>query len=353
MAAKIRMTSKPHKGWQESAENWDLWRRWKTQGDTAARDVLFEKYLPQCSRILAKNVSYIDQREASQEDSLQEAGILMLNIMNEFNPMKAESFKVYIISYGTRRAVDVARTYSTVPRRVREATAIYNEAREQLAAIEGETRSNSPTDIQAVLDFAMEENMWPSWLGKATVSKIQEAMSIRDRGLSSYSLDSMAGSGSGDDEGGQRESVAARVDSHEEEVVEEVMRQNLREILNFILVDLPQYDRNILDAYTNFPLENGEVGGVEGVRCYMQTLSDANTPEGAETEEVSRGRAVKAIKAAQAQARSLFIEKQDDILVRDSDDELLEIIAKYFEAVENKSPEAINGYRKSEELTLI
>ena len=325
---KVTVPNAPHKGWQESAENWELWRRYKNEDDMAARDELFGLYLSQCSRILSRYVSYVDQREASYDDSMQEAGILMLEIMGEFNPMKAESFKVYIISYGTRRAVDTARTNSTVPRRVREATAIYNNAREQLELIEGFQRSMAPVDIQYVLDYIVEQEMWPKWLGQPTVEKIQTAVEVRDRGLASYSLDTPRAD---DEEGASRESIAVRIDGHENSVVDDIMREKLREVLNFVLRDLSDYDRDILEAAVTFPLDNGGVGGVEGVRCHMQALSKSL---GYGDEEVSRGRAVKAFNSAQSQARSLFIEYQDNILVHDSGDELLEVISKYLKSVE-------------------
>lgn len=343
---KVTIPDTPHKGWQESAENWELWRRYKNEDDMAARDELFGMYLSQCSRILSRYVSYVDQREANYEDSMQEAGILMLGIMGEFNPMKAESFKVYIISYGTRRAVDIARTNSTVPRRVREATAIYNHAREQLELIEGFQRSMAPVDIQYVLDYVVEQEMWPKWLGQPTVEKIQTAVEVRDRGLASYSLDAPMGD---DEDGGSRESVAVRVEGHEDSVVNDIMRENLSEVLNFVLRDLSDYDRDILEAAVTFPLENGEVGGVEGVRCHMQALSESL---GYGDEEVSRGRAVKALGSAQSQARSLFIKHQDDILVHGSGDELLEIISRYLNSVEEADIEAPKTYKKAEQLVV-
>ncbi len=343
---KITVPDKPHKGWQESAENWELWRRYKNDGDIVARDELFATYLSQCSRILSRYVSYVDQREANYEDSMQEAGILMLGIMGEFDPMKAESFKVYIISYGTRRAVDVARTNSTVPRRVREATAIYNNAREQLELLEGFQRSMAPVDIQYVLDYITEQEMWPKWLGQPTVEKIQTAVEVRDRGLASYSLDAPMGD---DEDGSSRESVAVRVEGHEDAVIDDIMRENLREILNFVLRDLSDYDRDILEAAVSFPLENGEVGGIEGVRCHMQAISESL---GFGEEEVSRGRAVKALGSAQSQARTLFIKNQHHLLVHESGDELLEIVAKYLESVEDAEREAPRTYSKAEQMVV-
>lgn len=350
MAATVKMNKRPHAGWQESKENWDLWYAYRVNGDIIARDTLFESYLNQCSRILAKHVTYVDQKEQSREDSLQESAILMLTIMGEFNPMKAESFKAYVISYGTKRAIDIARTRSVIPRRVREATAIYNQARENLAAIEGFTRNNSKDDMAFVLDYAVREGMWPQWLGNATVEKVTEAIGIRDRGLSEYSLDALASTGTGDDEGRTGETVLARVDSHENNVINTVMAENLRDILNLVLNDLPAHDREVLNAFADWPLEDGNVGGVEGVRQMLQVRANSGLvhPSDITTEQAS-----KALEDARSAARTCFLRRQDDILVRDSGDELLEIIHQYFVSAEGfMSATLPDNWTESEELTL-
>lgn len=351
MAAKFRMNKRPHAGWQESKENWDLWYAYRVNGDLTARDTLFEGYLNQCTRILAKHVTYVDQKEQSREDSLQESAILMLTIMGEFNPMKAESFKAYVISYGTKRAIDVARTRSVIPRRVREATAIYNEARERLAAIEGRTRNNSKDDMAVVLDYAVREGMWPQWLGNATVEKVTEAIGIRDRGLSEYSLDALASTGTGDDEARAGESVLAKVEGHEDQVIQNVMMESLRDILNLVLSDMPAHDREVLEAYSDWPLEDGNVGGAEGVRQMLQQRADKALVH---PSEITTEQANKALEEARVAARTAFLNRQDDILVRDSGDELLDIIQRYFESAEPFAggAEAGSDWKDAEELTL-
>jgi RNA polymerase sigma factor (sigma-70 family) len=345
------MNKRPHSGWQEGVDNWNLWYAYRVNNDLAARDSLFEGYYNQCTRILAKHVTYVDQRDQTREDAVQESAILMLTIMGEFNPMRAESFKAYIISYGTKRAIDVARTRSAIPRRAREATAIYNEAREQLSAIEGTLRSNSKPDMEAILGYAVENEMWPKWLGNPTVEKVLEAIAVRDRGLSEYSLDALASAGTANDEGRPRESVLAKVEGHEFDVIENVMISNLRSILTYILADMPEHDREVLIAFSERPLEDGTVGGAEAVRQMLQERADESLTY---PEVITLEQAQKCLKEAQVSAKTSFLKNQDDILVRDSDYELLEIIQKYFESVNEFEKLNLDGsgYRSSEELTL-
>lgn len=351
MAAKFRMNKRPHGGWQEGKDNWNLWYAYRVNGDLIARDELFESYLNQCSRILAKHVTYSDAKEQSREDAMQESAILMLTIMGEFNPMRAESFKAYVISYGTKRAIDIARTRSVIPRRVREATAIYNQARENLTAIEGFTRNNSRADMTYILEYAVREGMWPQWLGNATVEKVSEAISIRDRGLSEYSLEALASTGTGDDEGRTRESVLAKVEGHENTVVNTLMMKNLHDILMLILSDIPEHDREVLGSYADLPLEDGSVGGVEGVRQMLQQRANDALPN---PSEITLEQAQRSLEGARVSARTAFLDRQDDILVRESGDELLEMIHQYFLSAEPfivgfQSPKV---WRESEEVTL-
>lgn len=355
MAAKFRMNKRPHDGWQEGKGNWDLWYAFHMGGDIGARDALFDQYVSQCTRILAKHVTYVDQKEQSREDALQESAILMLTIMGEFNPMRAESFKAYIISFGTKRAVDVARTRSVIPRRVREATAIYNEAREQMAAQEGFLRTNNRGDMSEILAYAVRNGMWPQWLGNPTVEKVTEAIGIRDRGLSEYSLDTMVSTGTGDDDGRTRESVLARVNGHEDSVVKDLMTSNLREILDFILALVPEHDREVLVAFTDevvFTDENvdtGRVGGVDGVKALLGRRAQEG---GISNALITNEQAAKALDEARTSARTAFIAAQDDILVRDSDDELLEIIHRYLLKAEVNTSVDRKRYKEFEEVTL-
>ena len=137
-----------------AAEAEALWRRWKTSGDTEARDRLVLAYSPMVRFLTARKVRELPSH--CELEDLVSCGLLaLLTAVDRFDPAKGATFEQYAWTRVSGAIVDELRRQDWASRSVRRHGREVERARDRLVVRNGSQPSE--LDLAAELKIPIEE----------------------------------------------------------------------------------------------------------------------------------------------------------------------------------------------------
>jgi len=244
----------------------ELWRRYHKSGDTPAENALVEQYLPLVRTVLGRLAMNLP--EHVDHDDLNSAGLIgLLQALRNYDPASGSSFEAYARLRVRGAMLDELRRMDWVPRTVHEKARriqdTIGELEQQLGRI--------PTDAEVARALALSPAAYSDLL-----AEIRPATFV--------CLDAVCNADSGD-AGSLCEVVA---DPDEDGPVEQVSRNELKDLVLKRLKELPDNQRKVLALYYGEDLHLREIAEVLGltesricqihsqailsIRAYMQRL---------------------------------------------------------------------------------
>lgn len=288
----------PHDGWQDSVEEWDLWYLLVSDNDPSARERLILMNGPNTDhfKALRKRLSYADQGAHDEDDLDQHTYELIIALVDEFDPTRAESFKAFVLDRGLKRAVDMARRGSEIPRRVRESTAIFNEAKERMRdemGAEADMLMRGRDGMQRILDYAVANDMWNAWLHpEPTADWIEKNIEIRDTFIRQASLEALSTGADGE----TREVATEHAPSAEHHALETEINLILKGIIDKVLGGLDKDHLQVLSSYAEGMADGGEREAVKRVHQFL--IKKAKREKGCESVRVTWSQVANRIRLA-------------------------------------------------------
>jgi RNA polymerase sigma factor FliA len=221
----------------------ELWQRYHHQADASVENALVERYLPLVTSVLGRLAMTLPEHVS--HDDLRSVGLIgLLQALRNYDPTCGSSFETYARVRIRGSMLDELRRMDWVPRTVHEKARKIQEAIAQLEQKLG----RSPTEIQ---------------VARALKLSLAEYYELLDevRPAAFVCLDS-AGTCEDGDTGSLYEVVA---DTSEENPVEKVSQNELKQVILNRLKELPEIQRKVLALYYAEDMHMREIAEVFGL----------------------------------------------------------------------------------------
>jgi RNA polymerase sigma factor for flagellar operon FliA len=225
----------------------DLWRDYKKDGTTAARERLILHYSPLVKFVAGRVASGLPQN--IEQTDLVSYGIFgLIDAIDKFEPERGFKFETYAIARVKGAIIDELRSIDWVPRSVRAKARAVERAYSEL---ENELRRN-PDDAEVAAKLGLTE----AELGQ-TLSQISFT------GL--VALDELIGGGGGNGDGGGSSTLGDTISDGGHNPVEAFEVDEMKHLLADLINRMPDRERLVLTLYYYEALTLSEIGQVLGV----------------------------------------------------------------------------------------